>query len=153
MRRSLLIYAKELAHSQSLGLALSNACQFHGLTRDIEALETHAEALACLGATQGFPQYMNLGVLYRGCVLAMRGRIDEGLALYSQGLDATRAAGQERAVPLAAVFLAEGHLSAGRAGGRATGIGAATGQVGTDRRGLDGSGAAPGERGVAEGAA
>jgi predicted ATPase len=111
-----LLYAKELAHSQSLGLALSNACQFHGLTRDIEALETHAEALACLGATQGFPQYMNLGVLYRGCVLAMRGRIDEGLALYSQGLDATRAAGQERAVPLAAVFLAEGHLSAGRAG-------------------------------------
>jgi predicted ATPase len=112
-----LLYAKELAHPQSLGLALSNACQFFGLARDIEALETHADDLACLGAAQGFPQSLNSGFLYRGCVLAMRGRIGEGLALYRQGLDASRAAGREREVPLAAALLAEAYRKAGQAAG------------------------------------
>jgi predicted ATPase len=113
--RDALLYAKEIAHPQSLGLALSNACQFSGLARDMQALETHAEALACLGAAQGFPQYLNSGVLYRGCVLAKRSRIEEGLAFYTQGLNATRAAGKEREVPLASALLAEAYRKTGRA--------------------------------------
>jgi class 3 adenylate cyclase/tetratricopeptide (TPR) repeat protein len=67
--RDALLYAKELAHPESLGLALSNACQFFGLARDMTALEGHAEALACLGTEHGFPQYLNSGVLYRGAYL------------------------------------------------------------------------------------
>ncbi len=113
--RDALSYAKELAHPQSLGLALSNACQFFALARDMEALEVHVEALTCLGATQGFPQYLNSGVLYRGCVLAQRGHLQEGLALYTQGLVAVREAGKEREVPLASAMLAEAHLRAGQA--------------------------------------
>jgi class 3 adenylate cyclase/predicted ATPase len=113
--RNALLYAKELAHSQSIGLALSNACQFFGLARDMEALDAHAEELACLGTAQGFPQYLNSGVLYRGCVLAQRGHLPEGLALYMQGLVASRRAGKEREVPLASALLAEAYLKADQA--------------------------------------
>jgi predicted ATPase len=113
--RDALLYAKELAHPQSLGLALSNACQFFGLARDMEALEVHAEALACLGTAHGFPQYLNSGVLYRGCVLANRGHVREGLPLYMRGLATTRAAGKEREVPLASALLAEAYQRAGQA--------------------------------------
>jgi predicted ATPase len=113
--RDALLYAKELAHPQSLGLALSNACQFFGLARDMAALEGHAEALACLGTEHGFPQYLNSGVLYRGCVLANRGHLREGLPLFMRGLATTRAAGKEREVPLASALLAEAYQRAGQA--------------------------------------
>jgi predicted ATPase len=114
--RDALIHANELAHPQSLGLALDVACQFFGLARDIAALATHGEALACLGGAQGFPQYLHAGVLYQGCVLAQRGHIGQGLALYTQNLDAIRAAGREREVPLVSALLAEAYRKAGQAG-------------------------------------
>ena len=110
-----LLFAEELAHPQSLGLALSNTCQFLGLARDIESLETYAEALASLGTAQDFPQYINSGIIYRGCVLAQRGCLGEGLALYTEGLAAARAAGREREVPLASALLAEAFRKAGEA--------------------------------------
>jgi hypothetical protein len=51
--REALAYARGLAHSHSLGLALWFACDFEGLARDMNALVAHTETMTALGAEQG----------------------------------------------------------------------------------------------------
>jgi hypothetical protein len=55
--REALAYARELAHPQSLLLALSFASQFAFLARDTEAVLAHAEAIAALSLETDVPPY------------------------------------------------------------------------------------------------
>jgi predicted ATPase len=114
LNREALAYTRQLSHVQSFRLAVSFACLFFGLARDMESLEACAETMTSIGTTQNLPDSLLAGHLHRACVLAQRGQLKEGVALWTQSSAARRAAGQERETPLAAILLAEAYQKAGQ---------------------------------------
>jgi predicted ATPase len=80
----------------------------------MESLEACAETMVSIGTTQSLPDCLLSGDLYRACVLAQRGHLDEGVALWTQSSAAKHAAGQEREKPLASILLARAYKMAGQ---------------------------------------
>ena len=62
--------AQRLAHPYSLVLAQHWAATLHYHRRDLAAVQTLADALLSLAATQGFPQHVAYGTYWRGWGLA-----------------------------------------------------------------------------------
>jgi predicted ATPase len=113
--------ARNLAHPQSLALALVWAAWLRQLRREGPPAREHAEAAVTLCAEQGFPLWMSMGVILQGWAWFEEGRGEEGIARMQQGLADLRATGAElwRASFLA--LLAEAY---GRTGKPEAGLGA-----------------------------
>src|SRR5262249_13072665 len=75
--------------------------------RDVPAVGEHVEATIALSTAQGFAQWMTIGTIVRGWVLARQGRGEEGLAQVRQGLAAVQATGAVINVPYYCTMLAE----------------------------------------------
>ena len=65
--------ARELAHPNTIALALFCDCILHQLLRDRREAQEQAEALIALATEQGFPLWLAAGVVVRGWALAAAG--------------------------------------------------------------------------------
>jgi predicted ATPase len=115
-----LAYARELAHPNTMALALWAGCRSCSVrlrqSRDAQAM---AEALITLATEQGFPEWSAVGRVTRGWALAEGGRTEEGIGEIRRGLADYMATGAELWSPDFLALLAEAH---GRAGQAAVGI-------------------------------
>jgi predicted ATPase len=73
----------------------------------VPAVQAQAEAAVALATEQGFPFWVALGTILRGCALAMQGQGDEGLAQVRQGIAACRATGTALLAPYFCTVLAD----------------------------------------------
>jgi predicted ATPase/class 3 adenylate cyclase len=90
-----LTLAQELTHPFSLAIALGAPVIVHQLRREEQAAQEQANALIALSTEQGIPFFLAWGIIWRGWVLAVQGRGEEGVAQIRQGLAASRATGAE----------------------------------------------------------
>jgi len=74
----------------------------------------HVEELLTLTTEHRFPFYLGLGLAYRGRSLTMCGRVQEGLALLTQGLAELRAIGAVVSTPAVLTWLAEAYAMLGQ---------------------------------------
>jgi predicted ATPase len=87
--------AQDLAHPQSLAIALSTAAIIYEFRRDGQVLQERANALLALGTEQGFPLWVAMGTILRGWALVSQGQGEEGIVQIRQGLAAWCATGAE----------------------------------------------------------
>jgi class 3 adenylate cyclase/predicted ATPase len=106
--------AQQVAHSYSVGFALSATALFHQLRREEHYTQEHAEAAMLLAKEQGFPYWMAIGSTLRGWALVRQGQAKEGMAQISQGLMIYRATGAETLRPYFLALLAEAHSIIGQ---------------------------------------
>ena len=106
--------AQELSHPLSLALALIFAARVHQFCRDLQAAYERAEAMVALSSEQGFTQWLAMGTIWRGWVLAEQGQEEEGIAQMGQGLAAWRATGSEIERPHFLALLAEAYGKVGQ---------------------------------------
>jgi class 3 adenylate cyclase/predicted ATPase len=111
--------ARELAHPNTIDLALFCDCSFHQLLRDRREAQEQAEALIVLATEQSFPLWLAAGVVVRGWALAAGGRAEDGIAEIRRGLADYRATGAELFSPYFLFLLADAHRRADQA---ATGL-------------------------------
>jgi len=90
-----LTLAQELAHPQSLAIALVTGGWLHQYCREGQAAQARAEAAIALSTEQGFAQLLALGTIQRGWALTEQGQGEEGIVQLRQGLAACRATGAE----------------------------------------------------------
>ena len=109
-----LILAQELAHPFSLAYALTFATIVHWFRREGPAAQEYIEAAMTLARIQEFSDFLALGTLLGGWVLAEQGQREEGIAQIHQGLDAYRATGAEVFRPSFLAILAEAYGKAGQ---------------------------------------
>jgi predicted ATPase len=112
--REALGLARDLAHPQSLALALVWAAWLRQLRREARPAREHAEAAVTLCAEQGFPLWMSMGVILRGWASFEEGLGEDGIARMRQGLADLRATGAELWRPSFLALLAEAYGRAGR---------------------------------------
>ncbi|MBI3796033.1 MAG: AAA family ATPase, partial [Deltaproteobacteria bacterium] len=110
-----LTLAQELSHPISLAWALDFAAMLHQYRREGQAAQERAEAAITVSIEQGFAQWLALGTILRGWVLAKQGQGEEGIAQMRQGLAAWQATGSELARPYYLALLAEAHGRMGQA--------------------------------------
>ena len=135
--------ARDLAHPQSLALALVWAAWLRQLRREGQPAREHAEAAVTLCAEQGFPLWMSMGVILRGWAWFEEGRGEEGIARMRQGLADLRATGAGLWRPSFLALLAEAYGRAGKARGGARRAGRGLGDGVEERRACPRGGAAP----------
>ncbi len=75
-----LALAEKLSHSFSLAYALGFATWLHLFRREGATAQEQAEAVMRLSTEQGFPSWLALGALARGCALIEQGQVQEGMA-------------------------------------------------------------------------
>jgi predicted ATPase len=106
--------AEALNHPYTSTLAAFFASTFHQLMRQWPQCQAQAERALEL-AGQGHFTFWQAGcTMLRGSALAQQGRVDEGIAILRQGLDAWEATGTQIALPYFRARLAEAYLIAGR---------------------------------------
>jgi predicted ATPase len=110
-----LTLAQELAHAYSLAYALNWAAWLHRFRREEQAVQERAGAAVSFSTEQGFPLWLALGAILRGCVLAERGQGEEGIAQIRQGMAAWEATGAETWRPFWLALLGEAYGTGGRA--------------------------------------
>ena len=81
--------ARELSHPFSQARALNIATWVHQYRREVQQTREQVEELLVIARAQDFAQWVTLGTIMSGWVLAMQGR-EEGVAQISQGLNANR---------------------------------------------------------------
>jgi serine phosphatase RsbU (regulator of sigma subunit) len=86
-------------------------CQHCRLGRKVAAA---ADEQIRIASEQGFLFWQASGTLYAGSGLLLQGRVEQGIRLLQDGLEAYRGTGAELAVPYYLSILAEGCLLAGR---------------------------------------
>jgi predicted ATPase len=104
---------EELGHAFTRGCALHFAGVIHELLGDLAAARAYAEREIAVAREHRFPFWLAGGTQLHGRVLAVEGRLQEGLALMHEGLAIWRATGAGLAVPYYLCHLADAHLSAG----------------------------------------
>ena len=90
-----LALAQELSHPFSLAHALCTAADLHQVRREARAAQERAEVAITLSTEQGFPFWLERGIITRGWALSEQGQGEEGIAQVRQGLAAYRATGAE----------------------------------------------------------
>ena len=100
--------ARRLGHAHTLAHILSWACWLDLLTRSPE-VQRHTEELLALSTEHGFSFWLARATGFRGRLLTALGQAQEGLALLTQGLAATRATGTVLGTPGLLMSLAEAH--------------------------------------------
>jgi tetratricopeptide (TPR) repeat protein len=95
--------------------ALLASC-FYQFLRHWPQCQRHSERALEL-SHQGHFRFLQAGcTMHRGSALAHQGRVEEGIAVLRQGLDAWEATGTQLALPYSHARLAEAYLLAGRRG-------------------------------------
>jgi len=110
-----LTWARELAHSHSLSMALYFAAMFHQFCREARAVQELTEATVALATEQGLAQRRTAGTFLRGWALTMQGQREDGLGQMRQGLTTYRATGTVLDLPWYLGVLAEAYGSTGQA--------------------------------------
>jgi serine phosphatase RsbU (regulator of sigma subunit) len=106
--------ARAINQAFSLEYALHHTgwlCQHCRLGRKVAAA---ADEQIRIASEQGFLFWQASGTLYAGSGLLLQGRVEQGIRLLQDGLEAYRGTGAELAVPYYLSILAEGCLLAGR---------------------------------------
>ena len=104
-----LTMAKELAHPQSLGIALYTAAVLHHSRREWHLLKERAEAEAALSTEQGLPLWLAWGLIFGGRVLVEQGQGEAGMAQMRQAVTAFEAIQSRLLRPYCLALLAEAH--------------------------------------------
>jgi adenylate cyclase len=107
-------YARELAHANSLGLALAFAAGLQGSLRNWAETLVWAEEAMTLANEQGLVFWEAFGTLNRGWALIGLERSEEGIALMRQGMTAAQATGATLSQSSTLFALAESCCSSGR---------------------------------------
>ena len=102
-----LAWAQELSHPYSLAWARCMAAFVYQFRRDVPAVHEQAEAALTLSTEGGFTQWAAVGTIFRGWVLAMQGRGEEGMTQVHQAIAAWRATGAALSVPYFCTLRAE----------------------------------------------
>ena len=108
-------YAHELAHPNTLAVALTWGCIFRQLLRDLQNAQAQAKEVMALATEQGFPLYLAAGEVVHGWALANSGRAEDGIAEIRRGLRDYGATGAEMWSPYFLGLLAEALGLAGQA--------------------------------------
>ena len=108
------IYARELGHANSLGLALAFASTLQGFLKNWTETLTLAEEAMTLANEQGLVFWGTVGTSNRGWALIGIGQYEEGLALMQKGFATYGATGADLARAGNLCVLAEGYGHAGR---------------------------------------
>ena len=109
-----LALAQELSHPLSLAFPLVFAAILHQYRREGHITQERAEAAITLATEHGFPNWLAMGTILRGWVLAEQGQQDEGMAQMHQGLAAYRAMGAELGRSYYLALLAEAQSKLGQ---------------------------------------
>ena len=103
-----------LSHPYSLAHALGGVAELHQLRREARAAQERAEAAITLSSEQGFPFWLERGIITRGWALSEQGQGEEGIVQMRQGLAAYRATGAELWRPYPSALLAEAYGKVGQ---------------------------------------
>ena len=114
LSRETLTLAREINHSFSLAYALHHTAWLHQLCRLGVETEAAGEEQIRIATDQGFPFWHATGTLYRAAGLLLRGKLEAGLALLENGLEAYRATGAGLGLPYYLSLLAEACIQARR---------------------------------------
>jgi predicted ATPase len=112
--REVLTMARELAHSNSIGIASLFTAWVHSHRREHKEAREHAEAMIGLATEQGLPFWLALGTMARGGALVEQGEGEAGIAQIHQGLAAFRASGAEETQTYSLALLAEAYRKGGQ---------------------------------------
>jgi len=104
-----LTMAKELAHPQSVALALYTAAVLHHSRREWHLLKEWAEAAVALATEQGLPLWLAWGIFFGGRVLVEQGQGEAGIAQMRQAVTAFEAIQSRLLRPYCLALLAEAH--------------------------------------------
>jgi predicted ATPase len=108
-------WAEEIAHPQSLVLALSIMCGGRCMRGELEESEGLNERVVALSTEQAFPWWLGLGIMRRGCLRVQRGHVAEGINQFREGLTLYRAIGNRTNLPAYLALFASVLLKVGRA--------------------------------------
>jgi DNA-binding winged helix-turn-helix (wHTH) protein/predicted ATPase len=112
--RKALELAELRAHPHTLVNAQLFAAVLYQHRREGDAMLQWAEAAFTLAQQQGIALRIAHGLLYRGCGLAMQGRLVDGIETMHQGLNAVKVTGAALAWSWFLAMLAEAYHQAGR---------------------------------------
>jgi DNA-binding winged helix-turn-helix (wHTH) protein/tetratricopeptide (TPR) repeat protein len=101
-----LIYMRASAHHQAAEL-------FH-FRRELGPMIEHADTALTIAERQGYPFHYAIALGLRGWASVMEGRVDEGIAGISRGLEMQAEVGADMERPYGLGLLAEAHLHAGQ---------------------------------------
>jgi class 3 adenylate cyclase/predicted ATPase len=104
---AMLALGYKVSHLPSFAHALVHAATLHQFRRELQAMQERVEAYLTLAAEQGFAQWVAVGTLNQGWLLAAQGQSEEGITQMHQGITAYRATGAELDVPHSLALLAE----------------------------------------------
>jgi DNA-binding NtrC family response regulator/predicted ATPase len=105
--------ADQRGHAFTRACALHFAGMIHELWGDVGAAREYAEREVAVAREHRFPLWLAGGTQLRGRLVALEGRLEEGLALMREGLAIWTATGAGLALPYYLSHLADAHLSAG----------------------------------------
>jgi len=105
--RDALSLAQQLSHPYSLAYARGIAAAFHQFRKDPEATQHLADASLGVATEHGFPFWSAFQTILLGWVLVKQGRVDEGIAQMSRGMDTYWTTGAELLRPYLVGLLAE----------------------------------------------
>jgi predicted ATPase len=108
-----LTLAQELAHTYSLGFALSYASALHQSRREAQLTQNLAEATIALSREQEFVVWLGGATMRRGWALAEQGAVEEGLQQLHQGLAICQTVQTELGLPQQFAGLAEAYSRGG----------------------------------------
>ena len=105
--------AQQLSHPFSLAYAQGIAAAVHQFRKEEELTKDFADASLGVATEHGFPFWSAFQTILLGWVLVKRGKVDEGLAQISRGMDAYWATGAELLRPYLIGLLAEALVERG----------------------------------------
>jgi predicted ATPase/class 3 adenylate cyclase len=105
--------AQQLSHPYSLAYALGIAAAFHQFRKEGELTQDLAAASLAVATEHGFPFWAAFQTILLGWVLVKRGKVDEGLAQISRGMEAYWATGAELLRPYLTGLLADALVEGG----------------------------------------
>jgi class 3 adenylate cyclase/predicted ATPase len=106
--------ASELGQPYSLAVTLQAVASFHQFRGDLKTTQEVAEQLIRLSTEQGFPDWLAIGMFYRGWALTIQTKDEEGLAQMHQGAVGFQATGAKAMSTNRLANLAEGYSQLGQ---------------------------------------
>jgi class 3 adenylate cyclase/predicted ATPase len=106
--------ARQIGQAGTLMFILNYACLVEILCGRYGPADALGEQLVALGAEKGTPFWKTIGIMFRGCVLALVGRAADAIALIASGLAAYRSMGSTLMVPFYSCCLARAHADLGQ---------------------------------------
>src|ERR1700722_5594267 len=103
--------AREIGHAGTLMCAMSIAPLIHFLSGDYGVASTLAEEVATLADERGVLFWKALGMMNRGCILALTGNPADAIRTITSGITGWRSTGATVWMPLFLLYLARAHAA------------------------------------------